>query len=103
MQAVRAPSRLTDVEYDEEESYLSHKDYQRHWTTDYNYSHHSESRWDVSRIISGSFIMKHQRWEIQSYWNIRRPQAATGEQVDYLVCWESRMGESSLLPPWTLH
>ena len=50
-------SRLTDVRSDEEESYLSDQDYQRHWTTDCNYSHHSESRWDVSRIISGSFIM----------------------------------------------
>ena len=60
---MQAELRLTDVGCDEEESYLSAQDYQRHRTTDYNYSHHSESRWDVSRIISGSFIMKHQRWD----------------------------------------
>ena len=83
-------SRLTDVGSDEEESYPSGRDYQRHWTTDCNYSHHSESRWDVSRIISGSFIMKHQRWELESF-----IETSAGQQVDYVVYWESRIGESS--------
>ena len=48
------------------------------------------SLWNIS---AGNFRV------IETSAGHRLPQAALGEQVDYLVCWESRMGESSLLPP----